>query len=147
MKKVIKNSVYDTETATRLGYYDNGFPSDDHEYFEEALYRTKSGKYFLYGKGGWASPYSTHRGLNVVGSEKIEPLTYDEATEWAQERLDGDEYVNLFGDPEDDTVTQTAFYLSASARNALEKIRAQTGETLSAIVEQLIIENSKNGGK
>lgn len=101
MKKVIKGKVYDTETAQRLAEYaPNPYRSDFH-YFCETLYRKKTGTFFLHGEGNAASKYAISCGQHEwCGGEKIIPLTYAEAQAWAEEHLDGDEYIEIFGDPE-----------------------------------------------
>ena len=139
MKKVIKNSVYDTETAAKVGEYDSGHQYNDFHYFEETLYRTKSGKYFLYCYGGANSRYGEWHGNTGSSGESIRAMPYNDATEWAQEHLSGDEYIKAFGEPEEGDKAQTAFWLSGAARKRLDIIRAETGESLSAIVERLIM--------
>ena len=138
MKKVINNKVYDTETAKLLESSDNGFPRNDFNYFEESLYRTKSGNYFLYGEGGGLSRYGVWHGNSGGPGEKIMPMSYDEATEWAQKNLDGDDYIRLFGDPEDGS-SKVTVVLSVAAKNKLDKMISETGENLSATVERLIM--------
>ena len=56
MQKVICNKVYDTETATLLKKVTYGFygASDG---WEEILYQTESGNFFLYTNGGADSKY------------------------------------------------------------------------------------------
>lgn len=56
MKKVIAKVEYDTESATLLKKYTEGFYGDPAG-FEESLYETQEGKYFLYVNGGEKSPY------------------------------------------------------------------------------------------
>ena len=56
MKKVTKTATYDTETATKIKQYTNGYFGDPAGY-EETLYQTPGGLYFLYVSGGAASPY------------------------------------------------------------------------------------------
>ncbi len=56
MQKIICNKLYDTETATCLRKVTSGFWGDPAGY-EETLYRTPEGYYFLYTNGGEASPY------------------------------------------------------------------------------------------
>jgi len=140
MKKVIKNAVYDTETATLLGEFRSKLPINDFAYFYEQLFRTKSGKYFLYGEGGGNSRYGEWHGNSGGPGEKIMPMSYDEATEWAQKNLSGDEYIELFGDPEDNEKVQTIVVLSKAARNKLDKMRADSGKSLSTIIESLIVD-------
>lgn len=51
-----KRHVYDTETATEVGRRTFGTYGDPAGY-EETLYRTKGGLYFVVGVGGEASAY------------------------------------------------------------------------------------------
>jgi hypothetical protein len=103
MVKIINGAKYSTETAKRLGRYEFS-TSRDFNYLCETLYRTKSGKYFLHGEGGAMSKYREHSGNNNWGGgEQIIPLTRSAAMEWAEERLDGDEYESIFGIVEETT--------------------------------------------
>ena len=56
MKKIICKKEYDTETATLVKKYTNGSFGDPAGY-EEILFQTPSGLYFIYVRGGEASPY------------------------------------------------------------------------------------------
>ena len=56
MKKIICKKEYDTETATLIKKFVCGFYGDPAGY-EESLYQTPGGLYFLYVCGGEASPY------------------------------------------------------------------------------------------
>ena len=56
MKKIICKKEYDTETATFIKRYDCGTYGDPAGY-EECLFQTPGGLYFLYVRGGEASPY------------------------------------------------------------------------------------------
>lgn len=56
MKKVICKKEYDTETATLIQKHTYSYYGDPAGY-EESLYQTPGGLYFLYVKGGEASPY------------------------------------------------------------------------------------------
>jgi hypothetical protein len=101
MKKIINGKKYDTETAKELARRDNGFGCSEFDYVEETLYRKRTGEFFLYGTGGAASRYSTHCGNMWYGDERIMPLTEEEAKEWCEEYLDGDEYEGIFGEVEE----------------------------------------------
>ena len=57
MKKIICKKEYDTETATLIQKYTVGVFGDPAGY-EESLYQTPGGLYFLYVSGGEASPYA-----------------------------------------------------------------------------------------
>ena len=101
MKKIINGKMYNTETATNVGEYRSGYPNDFH-YYEETLYKKKTGEFFLYGKGNAASPYTKSVGQNCwSGSEEIIPYTEAESKEWAEKHLDADEYIEVFGDVEE----------------------------------------------
>lgn len=58
MKKIICKREYDTETAALVKKHTSGYFGDPAGY-EEALYQTPGGLYFLYVCGGEASPYPT----------------------------------------------------------------------------------------
>lgn len=57
MKKTICKREYDMETATLIRKYTVGHFGDPTGY-EETLYQTPEGLYFLYVCGGEASPYA-----------------------------------------------------------------------------------------
>ena len=56
MKKIIRKREYDTETATLVKKNAVGSFGDPAGY-EEILFQTPEGLYFLYTRGGEASPY------------------------------------------------------------------------------------------
>ena len=56
MKKIIANVEYDTESAELIEKRTHGFMGDSDGY-EECLFKTKEGRYFLYTNGGQDSPY------------------------------------------------------------------------------------------
>ena len=93
MKRIINGVTYNTETATEIYQYKHtSVLCTDFRYYEEVLYRTRSGNYFLFGEGEALSPYSNPYGTNGrTGSAEIVPLTESEAREWlerAAERYD-----------------------------------------------------------
>ena len=69
MKKIIKGKTYNTDTAAKLAHRTFGTFGDPTGY-EETLYQTKKGLYFVYGIGGVESPYP---------QETIRALTDEEA--------------------------------------------------------------------
>lgn len=139
MKKIIKNKVYDTDTAKLLAEYDSGNRDDFHWYCEE-LYQKKTGEFFIYGEGNAASPYSQKVDTNTwSGSCAIKPMSYDEAREWAEKNLDADEYISIFGEPQEDDSRQSVnISLSAQKAAQLKQAAAKAGMTVSAYVESLI---------
>lgn len=56
MKKIICKKEYDTETATLVKKYTYGYFGDPAGY-EEILFQTPGGLYFIYVCGGDTSPY------------------------------------------------------------------------------------------
>ncbi|MBP3428206.1 MAG: hypothetical protein J6M47_08095 [Clostridia bacterium] len=72
MKKIICKVEYDTETAELIEKRTNGAFGDPAGY-EETLYKTEGGKFFLYGFGGETSPYA---------KETIKRMSADKANEW-----------------------------------------------------------------
>ena len=76
MKKIICKIEYDTETATLIAKHTVGNFGDPDGY-EESLYVTEGGKYFLYYNGGEESAYP---------QESIKRLSAAKAEEWKAER-------------------------------------------------------------
>ena len=72
MKKIICKVEYDTENATLVAKKAVGAFGDADGY-EESLYQTENGKFFLYTNGGEASPYT---------KEDIKRMSADKAKEW-----------------------------------------------------------------
>ena len=75
MKKIISKVEYDTETSKLLGKMTCG-DFGDAEGYEESLYETESGKFFLYVNGGENSPYK---------KEDIKRMSAAKADEWLKE--------------------------------------------------------------
>ena len=65
MKKIICKREYDTETATLIKKYTCGYYGDPTGY-EEILFQTPEGLYFLYVNGGEASAYPTEDILRLA---------------------------------------------------------------------------------
>lgn len=140
MKKIIKGKLYDTSTAKKVGEYEPSPYRSDFHCFCETLYQKKTGEFFLHGEGNAASKYSRSVGQNEwCGGERIEPLTFKEAQKWAEEHLDGDEYCEIFGEPDEDSEdVMLGIRVSASAAAKLKRIAAETGKPQNRIVEELI---------
>ena len=102
MKAIINNRKYDTETAEKVGYYDNGYSYRDFFEEEETLYRKKTGEFFLHCCGGPNTQYARRTGTNSWGwGEVITPMTEAEAREWAMEHIDVDSFEAIFGEVEE----------------------------------------------
>lgn len=137
MKKITQGVLCDTSTAKYLG--SASYLGDrDFAHWRERLYRTKSGRYFLYGEGGPSSRYAVTIGQNEwSGGEKIQLLSRETAMEWAEEHLDGDEYIAAFGNPEE-TEKATLVVLPIKTRERLETLKRETGMTFSEIIAKAI---------
>ena len=72
MKKIICKIEYDTEKSELIAQKTFGLPGDDDGY-EESLYKTPNGKFFLYTNGGEAS---------VHPKEDITRMSPAKAQEW-----------------------------------------------------------------
>lgn len=140
MKKIIKNKVYDTNKAKRVGTWDNGHNTSDFGYCSEDLYRKKNGEFFLYGEGGPMSKYAERYGNDAGYGERISPLSYEAAQEWAEEHLDGDDYIAIFGEPEEDdgSVAALNIRISAAKKQKLRQAAGKRGVSLVEFVENMI---------
>lgn len=74
MQKTICKVVYDTETATVEKKFTFGMPGEATGY-EETLYKTADGKYFVYTNGGAQSKYPT---------EDISRIAKDKVADWVK---------------------------------------------------------------
>lgn len=141
MKKVIKGRVYCTDTAKELGWWSNTANRKDFKWTSETMYRTKSGQYFLHCEGGPLSRYASNFGNNSGYGEKIEVMTIEQAKAWAEERLEGDEYEEIFGVIEEENTSSVA--ISSKAKKMLKEIQSKTGKKQIDIIEELIEEEYK----
>lgn len=140
MKKYIDGKKYDTETAKVVGSWSNHLSYRDFKWCEETLYRKKTGEYFLHGEGGALSRYSCQANGNMRGSgEQLRPLTFEEAREWAEEHLDGDEYEEIFGEISDDgTDCLISAVIKTSSRDILRREVEKSGKTAGQILDDLL---------
>ena len=126
MKKVIRGRLYDTTKAKEIGStYGGGETRSD---FHETLYKKRTGEYFLYCCGG-------------EPGEHIKPLSFDEAKEWAEVALDGDEWVTEFGDPEENKNKQVvAISITTGAVDIVKRAAQISGKSVTETIEALIRE-------
>ncbi len=106
MKKIVYGKKYDTETATVIGKWTcdtGGRAEDDFHYFEQTLYRKKTGEYFLFAEGMRRTDYD----WNLLCPEgwgagyNITPMTEGVAKDWVMEHLDCDVYESIWGEVEE----------------------------------------------
>lgn len=139
MKKIINGKVYDTNKAQIVCAWDNGIYGD-FDSLEETLYRKRTGEFFLHGSGGARTMYATSTGGNSwAGGEKILPISYEEARQWAEEHLAAEAYEAAFGAVvEDDSKTTINLSLPVSLVERLKRDSSKAGLGLSAYVEHLL---------
>lgn len=100
MRKIIDGRMYDTDTAEKIferdthGYYSR----DDFHWTEEALYRKRTGEFFLYGYGGALTKYAHFNGQMSVGGEKFIPMTLEDAKKYVERYCTTGLYIELFGE-------------------------------------------------
>lgn len=140
MKKIIRGKVYDTSTAQKLAQWENGEGYSSLTYVCETLYIKKTGEYFIHGEGGAMTQYAEARDQNRWGSgERIMPMAYKEAAEWAEKHLDDDTYENIFGTVTEDETRRTVTYsLSVATAEKIKRAAAEKGLGLSDFVEQTL---------
>lgn len=143
MKKIINGKVYSTDTAKKVATYYSNYPRNDFHYYEEELYRKKTGEFFLYGEGNAASPYSERCGMNEwCGGSKIIPLSFKEAQEWTEKHLDGEEYCEIFGEPDEAAEdVLLGVRVSAAAAHKLKELSMMTGRSKNKIIEEMIMDD------
>lgn len=95
MKRIIKNKVFDTETARAVGTVEHGDSGADTRY-SETLYRKKTGEYFVYGQGGSNTRYAVADDSGWIPGENIMQLRYEQAREWAKAELPDEIYRKEF---------------------------------------------------
>lgn len=144
MKKILKNRVYDTETATFVADFSpDGYGPGDFEWYREALYIKKTGEYFLHGEGGPLSPYASPYGKNGrQGGEAIVPLTYEEARQWAEDYLPGDIYLKHFEAEGEEEEISVQAYIKPKEKAILDRLRSD-GRTISEVISDLLREARK----
>ena len=99
MKKVINRKIYDTDKSEQLFVWNNGFGTSDFRWCREALYRTKSGVYFLHGQGGAMTAYSQNYGDMQGSGESIVPFdSVPDAVDWLANRGGDDVIEEYFED-------------------------------------------------
>ena len=130
MRKIIEGRLYDTDTARQVGstWHTSGFSKTDFHYYEEELYRKRTGEYFLHGWGGPRTRYAEPYGQSGwTGGERIMPLSYDEAREWAERHLGTDEYEEEFGTPDEGETAVLSLTVPAATHRAIKDEATRRG--------------------
>lgn len=139
MKKIINGKKYNTGTAEKMGGHDNGYAINDFNHVTETLYRKKTGEFFLHGEGGGLSRYASSCGDSMGWGEQIIPLTEKEAEEWAEARLEVDDYEAIFGEVREDYSDKFVnLTITARSHEVLRRLQSRTGKTMGEIMDELI---------
>jgi len=78
-------------------------------------------------------------GGSFQGSEKIIPLSLDEAKKWAEENLTGDEYEAAFGKIVEDDKVLLSFSVTPETKRKLQEISSVTGKSMTALLTEWIV--------
>ena len=151
MKKIINGRLYDTETAKWLASWENECYCNDFAWCCEALYRKRTGEYFLHGKGGGLSKYASPVcGGGWTFGEAIRALSEEQARMWAEEKLCAEEYAKLFGiipDAEEEGGEVLTVALGKEASGVLQKLCDENSASEKAVIESLLLKKGEASGQ
>jgi hypothetical protein len=138
MRRVIKGKLYDTDKAKRVHEWESTYDVTDFKWYEETLYRKRTGEYFIYGYGGPMTSYAKRlNDSQWQGGEAIVPLTYEEARTWMEEHASTDEYEAEFGTADEGDGHDLHVIISETAWQAISRAATREGTTMRAIIERL----------
>ena len=140
MKRIINGRKYDTSTAEEVGESSHSYRSE-YDYYEETLYRKRTGEYFLYGYGHGDSKYAKQVCGDFGPGSDIIPLSYEQARAWAERELSADEYESAFGEVTEDggeSDVVISVRVSPATRERLRRMAAETGRSQGAVLDELI---------
>lgn len=143
MRKRIDTLTYSTDTAKKLGDYYNDVPRESDSFLHEALYKKRTGEYFLYGESGAFGKYAGNFEGSMVGGQDIKPLSFSEAKKWYRQAMNDDEkfaplevYEKEF-ESENDKIATTV-HLHKKTKVKLERMALKWGISQSDVLEKLI---------
>ena len=84
MKRIIDAKTYNTETATHIANASSSCGKSDFNWWDEDLYRSPKGQYFVSGEGHAMSRWSESYGNMSGPGSGIELLTREEAIAWCE---------------------------------------------------------------
>lgn len=98
MKAIINRKVYDTEKAQEVAHYSSPDNPGDFRSYEETLYLTPKGAWFLVGEGGPMTKYARPAvGGGTCGGSGMNVLTSEEALQWLEDHQKISEIEEYFG--------------------------------------------------
>lgn len=135
MRKRIGSRMYDTDSARLCGRtWTNGMPDGSPAFVQENLYQKRTGEFFLVVSRGLAD--------SAEGRCSVEPMTHQQAKEWAMERwseYDRD-YFDYFGESNLTRRENVALQvrIHPSMLNKIRRLSEESGVSVSDVVEGLI---------
>lgn len=143
MKKIIEGKLYNTDTAKEMGCWSNMADYRNFSWYRETLYQKRTGEFFLHGEGGPMTQYARTIDQNSwSGGEKIMPLSFDAAREWAEKCLDADEYAQIFGMPGEDADDVTwCLQVPAALDAKVRQLAADQQTSLAGLVIKILSDN------
>lgn len=138
MRKIINNRVYDTETALLIGSIVKTIALENMSFkIEEFLYRTRSGRYFLF------YPMDTcPSGQNkpTEYNHKINQIDYKNAELWGRKNLltvEYDKYFNTVEDSNKKVVISVS--VLQTTKNKLDKLKSESpGTTVGELIDEFV---------
>lgn len=102
LRRISNGKLYNTQTARHLARFSHD-PVEHWFSFEEELYQTKNGGFFLTAEGLGGSPYGYKQAHNneYVRGHVLLPLTDEQAKKWLEIRELLEEYIEIFGCPDE----------------------------------------------
>lgn len=133
MKTIFGNKLYDTETAKLIFTYKNAqVKNGEGQCIFEQLYFKRNGAYFLYKEGPESEAFHNLK-LGDCPHEKTQhifALTYDQARDWAEKVMPVDDYLMVFGAPEEETRTKINVCMSSAQADKIRQLAAKAGVSL-----------------
>lgn len=140
MRAVISRKVYDTETSSELCSQHTGSTSDGTD-LNETLYRTRSGRFFLYLSGGRNSKAARISGIDTRASETIVPLEDYEARIFAERHLSPFDLERTFREKGPDSDATILLTVPASMRDRIKTEAHAAGVTISTFIRNILEEH------
>jgi hypothetical protein len=139
MKKIINGKMYDTEKAKLMAEWDNK-KQGSLEYVHEALYQKRTGEFFVYGTGGPKSQYAKPCGNDSWDEgNRIMPLTYDGARQWAKEHLTEDECIEIFPEVFNHDIKQSLhIVVKVETYEKLKRMASEQELPIGKIIDNLV---------
>ena len=102
MQAIIEGKRYDTEKAELIAEESSTHPVSDFKWWQEKLYRTKNGSWFMEAEGGPMTHYRKTVGDNSTYGHKLYAMSETEVFNWLQQHGKIEELEQYFGDQIED---------------------------------------------